>query len=139
MKQDFLGTGMAFPPRVDPGTGRFVTAKAEKSVKESIYLILMTNQGERWLEPDFGSNLLQYTFMDTSLTMLSIFSDEIRDMILEQEPRVQDVTVEVDAETHPDCLMVGITYQVAATNESDNMVFPFYLHVNKEVSDEIIG
>ena len=53
----FLGTGMKFPPQIDPGTGRFAVSTREQSVRESVYLILMTHQGERWLEPGFGSRM----------------------------------------------------------------------------------
>ena len=41
----FLGRGMKFPPQVNPATGRIVTSEDNISVKESIYLILMTNKG----------------------------------------------------------------------------------------------
>ena len=70
--QRFLGTGMKFPPQIDKSTGRFMLSSGAECVKESVYLILMTHQGERWLEPTFGSRLMNYTFMDTSPTMLGI-------------------------------------------------------------------
>ncbi|MEG0779557.1 MAG: GPW/gp25 family protein [Oscillospiraceae bacterium] len=129
---DFLGTGVKFPPQIDPGTGRFALSEGARSVKESVYLILMTNQGERWLEPAFGSQLLRYTFMDTSVTMLSMFSDSIRALILAQEPRIAQVAVEIDAETRENCLLVSIGYTLAATNTQDNLVFPFYLNATTE-------
>ncbi|MEG2221274.1 MAG: GPW/gp25 family protein [Oscillospiraceae bacterium] len=129
---DFLGTGVKFPPQIDPGTGRFALSEGARSVKESVYLILMTNQGERWLEPAFGSQLLRYTFMDTSVTMLSMFSDSIRALILAQEPRIAQVAVEIDAETRENCLLVSIGYTLAATNTQDNLVFPFYLNATAE-------
>ena len=47
---------MKFPPQIDPATGRFVTASEEESVKESVYLILMTQRTERFLRPEFGSD-----------------------------------------------------------------------------------
>ena len=53
----FLGAGMKFPPQIDPGTGRFAVSVREQSVRESVYLILMTSRGERWLEPNFGSQM----------------------------------------------------------------------------------
>ena len=37
--------------------------KEEKSVKESIYLILMTRRTERLTRPFFGSNIDSYAFM----------------------------------------------------------------------------
>lgn len=134
MQQNFLGTGIKFPPQVDPSTGRFALSSAAQSVKESVYLILMTNRGERWLEPSFGSRLMSYTFMDTSITMMSIFSDELRELILTQEPRISDVDVDIDPESREGCLIVSITYTLAATNTQDNMVFPFYLNAVREES-----
>ena len=43
----YLGTGMKFPPQVNKATGRFVLSSQEENVKESIYLILMTQKTER--------------------------------------------------------------------------------------------
>ena len=124
---DFLGTGMKFPPQVDMGTGRFVISSNEQSVKESLYLILMTNQGERWLQPDFGSQLMGYTFMDTSVTMLSIMENEIRNLVIMQEPRISQVDVEIDSKSQEDCLIITLNYSITATNTAGNFVFPFYL------------
>ena len=76
----FLGAGMKFPPQIDPGTGRFAISAGEQSVRESVYLILMTSRGERWLEPNFGSQMSAYAFMDTMPTMLRmIFYHFIKD------------------------------------------------------------
>lgn len=128
----FLGAGMKFPPQIDPGTGRFAVSAREQSVRESVYLILMTSRGERWLEPGFGSQMASYAFMDTSPTMLRMLSDDLRDLLLTQEPRISDVDVEIDPETKNGCLLVSIRYTVAATNSQDNLVFPFYLNAARE-------
>ncbi len=128
----FLGAGMKFPPQIDPGTGRFAVSTREQSVRESVYLILMTSRGERWLEPNFGSQMASYAFMDTSPTMLRMLSDDLRDLLLTQEPRISDVDVEIDPETKNGCLLVSIRYTVAATNSRDNLVFPFYLNAARE-------
>ena len=128
----FLGAGMKFPPQIDPGTGRFAVSTREQSVRESVYLILMTSRGERWLEPNFGSQMASYAFMDTSPTMLRMLSDDLRDLLLTQEPRISDVDVEIDPETKNGCLLVSIQYTVAATNSRDNLVFPFYLNAARE-------
>lgn len=130
----FLGAGMKFPPQIDPGTGRFAVSVRERSVRESVYLILMTNRGERWLEPSFGSHMINYTFMDTSPTMLRMLSDELQEMLLKQEPRISDVNVEIDPEMKNGCLLISINYTVAATHQQDNLVFPFYLHAAREES-----
>lgn len=128
----FLGAGMKFPPQIDPGTGRFMVSEKEQSVKESVYLILMTNMGERWLEPEFGSRMMSYTFMDTSPTMLRMMSDELRNLILKQEPRISSVDINVDSETRESCLIISIEYTIAETNSLENLVFPFYLNAARE-------
>lgn len=128
----FLGAGMKFPPQIDPGTGRFAVSSREQSVRESVYLILMTSRGERWLEPGFGSQMASYAFMDTSPTMMRMLSDDLRNLLLAQEPRISDVDVEIDPETKNGCLLVSIRYTVAATNSQDNLVFPFYLNAARE-------
>lgn len=131
-EQAFLGAGMKFPPQIDPGTGRFAVSAGAQSVKESVYLILMTNQGERWLEPEFGSQMLTYAFMDASPTMLRMLSDDLRDLLLRQEPRIGEVEVEIDPSAKDGCLLVSIRYSIAESNTQDNLVFPFYLNAAAE-------
>ena len=128
----FLGTGMKFPPQIDPGTGRFALSSGAQNVKESVYIILMTNRGERWLDPSFGSDIMRYTFMDTSLTMLNLLSSDLRTLLMEQEPRISDVTVDIDPEVKDGCMLVNVAYTVADTNTRDNLVFPFYLNAGGE-------
>lgn len=132
---EFLGTGMKFPPQVSAGMGRFEMSAGAQSVKESVYLILMTQRGERWLQPEFGSQLMSYTFMDTSLTMLSMMKNDLRSVLLEQEPRISQVNVEIEDSLKNSCLIVHVQYAVAQTNTTENLVFPFYLNATQEEED----
>ncbi len=136
MAKDFLGSGMKFPPKIDPATGRFVVATGAESVKESIYLILMTQKTERWIRPDFGSSIMSYTFMDTGVTMLNMMSRQISEDIINQEPRISDVEVRIDAKSKPGCLLIYIGYLIRETNTSDNLVFPFYLDTDWDIPAE---
>ena len=132
----FLGTGCRFPVQVDPATGRFMTSSGNQSVKESIYLILMTQRTERLTRPDFGSNIMNYTFMDTGATMLSIFRRDISEAILSQEPRIADVEITTEFHENQGMILVNIDYLVSDTNTRDNMVFPFYLDRAAEPEEE---
>lgn len=131
-KKDFLGKGMKFPPQVNPATGRFETAEREQSVKESVYLILMTQKRERLAHADFGTNLMAYTFMDTGITALSMMERELSGDIMRQEPRISEVQVEIDSQTKEGCLLIHISYRVRESNVRDNLVFPFYLDATWE-------
>lgn len=127
MKRDIhLGRGMKFPPQINPVTGRFIISENEQSVKESIYLILMTQKGERMMRPEFGSRTSDYVFSDTDLTMLHIMAHELERDISHNEPRVKGVEIQLDHNTRPGCLLIHIRYQVNGTGTPENMVFPFY-------------
>ena len=54
---DFLGTGWAFPPRVD-ARGRIMLARQERDVEEAIRMILLTPKGIEHVGPRaFGYDL----------------------------------------------------------------------------------
>ena len=133
--KSFLGTGMKFPPQIDPGTGRFSLSSGAQSVRESVYLILMTQRGERWLQPEFGSRILSYTFLDISPTTVTLLTNELRALLLEQEPRISDVQVELDPEMREGCLIFNLSYTITETNTRDNLVFPFYLNPGEGETD----
>jgi hypothetical protein len=130
-QQKFLGKGIKFPIQVNPATGRFVMSDGLMSVKESVYLILMTQKQERWIHPDFGSRILSYTFMDTSSTRLNMMARELEETILGQEPRIASVDIQVEPHLEKGCLFINISYVVAENNTRDNLVFPFYLYAEE--------
>lgn len=134
-ERKFLGQGMKFPPQVDPGSGRFVLSSGAQSVKESVYMILMTHRGERWLQPGFGSRIMSYTFMDMTPTMMGIMAGDIRSVLLDQEPRISGVDVDIDPEAIDGALVISISYTISDTNTPDNLVFPFYLNAVPEEGD----
>jgi phage baseplate assembly protein W len=136
MEQSFLGTGVAFPPRIDPATGRFKLSSGSQSVKESIYLILMTQVTERLTRPDFGAETARYVFMDVNQTGLTIMRRELTDALLRQEPRIANVNITTNMEAQQGYIMIGIDYTLAQNNKRDNLVFPFYLNAEPLPNDE---
>lgn len=119
----YAGRGIHFPIQVDKATGRICMSGEIQKVKESVYLILKTQKTERWLRPDFGSNLNSYTFMDTNLTMLNIMARELKESILSQEPRISELSVRMDPQRKPGFLLIDIEYTVNAAKIRDNLVF----------------
>lgn len=135
-EERFLGTGMKFPPQVNPTTGRFACVSGKESVRESVYLILMTQRTERFMRPEFGSNVMSYVFAQTDNTMLNLMANEIASDIMRGEPRVEQVNVTMDQNSKPGCLFVNIDYAVRGSNVRENMVFPFYLGEEPEKESE---
>ncbi len=132
----FLGQGMKFPPAINPATGKFETVSDEESVKESIYLLLMTQKTERPMRPEFGTDMMSYTFMDMNLTMLNMVIRSLKDQLTVQEPRIQDVEITADTGSRPGAILLDVEYTIIATNVRDNLVFPFYLNLQSEEEEE---
>ncbi len=130
--KSFLGAGMKFPPQVNRATGRFMVSSEEESVKESVYLILMTQRTERFLRPEFGSDLMSYTFMDINMTSVNMMIRSLTEQILSQEPRIEDVEITTDSQVDEGRLLVHIDYTIRNSSVRDNLVFPFYLNAAAE-------
>lgn len=131
-EQSFLGRGMKFPPQVDRTTGRFMTSEGADSVRESVYIILMTQKSERFVHPEFGSRIMTYTFSDTSATRLNMMARELRQTVLSQEPRIADVDIRIEPRLEKGCLMIYLTYTLADDYTEGSLVFPFYLYAEAE-------
>lgn len=132
----FLGQGCKFPPQINPTTGRFMTSYGAQSIKESIYLILQTHKGERYMRTNFGCNAQDFVFAQADATLLNLMTYEIAQDIENNEPRVENVAVTLDNSTQG-VMYVNISYSVRSDNTSENMVFPFYLGEEpaKEIED----
>ena len=126
--KDFLGRGFAFPPRIDSATGQFVMAASEEDIRLSIYIILMTRMKERAMLPDFGCNLHEYIFEVPDSDFEVQIGSEIREALMRYEPRIINVDVEVDSNNiSKGMINLNINYTVRATNNPNNLVFPYYL------------
>ena len=87
------------------------------------------------MRPEYGSSILSYAFADTGETMLALMQQELEEDILKNEPRVDDVTIRIDAQSRSGCLIIYIDYRLRGSSIRDNMVFPFYLSGEPEESE----
>ena len=111
-----------------PVTNDVLTVSNEDAIKRSVKNIIFTILGEKPFLPLFGSVINQSLFdLNTNLNEIRI-SDEIKQSLLNYEPRIDNV--EVTASIYPDsnelnCIVqydiVGIP---APTQEVDVLLFP---------------
>jgi phage baseplate assembly protein W len=126
MSKPFLGVGWSFP--VEAGEdGVLRLARYEESVRQSIWIILGTARGERVMRPDFGCGIYDLVFEVNSASTAGRVAQEVRDALLLFEPRVDVLDVQVQTEGGGEVLLISIDYQVRATNNLFNLVYPFYL------------
>jgi phage baseplate assembly protein W len=126
-RRAFLGVGWAFPPCVgsDGGTA---TVMYDEDVRQSIRIILGTDQGERVMRPDFGAGLRSFVFGPINHTTLQRVKARVQDALNKWEPRIDVLQVKVTLDaTERSKLLIDINYRVRATNTLQNLVYPFYL------------
>lgn len=132
-KRSFLGQGLKFPLQVDGRTGKFAMVSQEEDIQEAIGIILNTVQGERVMRPEFGTNVLDYTFAPSSGSTRHSLAAEVREQLLFQEPRITDVEVECrSTDQLTGALSVEVSYTIRSTNSRYNHVYPFYLTEGSE-------
>lgn len=135
MLEPFLGVGWWFESGQDDDTTGFAVeedgalrlAKYDESVRQSIWIILSTAGGERVMRPDFGCGIYDFVFETNSAATAGKIAQEVRRSLLLYEPRIDVHDIQVRPEGDGEVIFISIDYQVRATNNAFNLVYPFYL------------
>ena len=111
-----------------PVTNDLITIKNEDAIKKSVKNIIFTILGEKPYSPLFGTSVNNSLFeLSTSLSEVRV-SDEIKQSLLNYEPRID--SVEVTTTIYPDSNELNCTVQYdiigipAPTQEVDVLLFP---------------
>lgn len=125
--KDFLGKGWAMPVDIDPQTGAIATAEYEDDIRQSIRIILETAPGERVMRPDFGCGIHEMVFEAIDSTAMERIRSEIGSALRRYEARIEVIGVTIDDAIPPQGMLpVEVEYRIRRTNQSGNLVFPFY-------------
>jgi hypothetical protein len=126
-RKDFLGRGWAMPVELDPRTGYVADVAYEDDIRQSILIILQTAPGERVMRPDFGCGIHELVFTSLDSTTLQLIRSSVEEALRRCEARIDVLGVTVDeAATVEGKLEVEIEYRVRKTNQTGNLVFPYY-------------
>jgi len=124
----FLGSGWSFPITFSEGNHELNVTAYEENVNQSIHAILLTNPGERCLEPRFGSGLQQFFFRKMDETLKGEITDTVKYSLLHNEPRIKVNKISVaftDIMNGRIDILIAYTYNQANTRH--NYVFPFHI------------
>lgn len=127
MARNILGKGWKFPITTDVN-GNIALSSYEKSVEDSIRIILGTTPGERVMQPDFGCKINDIIFSPDSSKTVSLAVHYIEEAIVRWEPRVILKSVKGEKDPYNQSLInIKIDYEIRSVNTFFNMVYPFYL------------
>ncbi|HZS38450.1 MAG TPA: GPW/gp25 family protein [Polyangia bacterium] len=127
MARNFFGKGWKYPVEV-ARTGGIAMSEHEEAIRQSILIVLGTAPGERVMRPHFGCEIHELVYAPNNVNTAGLAAHYCIDALTKWEPRIDDV--EAEAEPSPDDpnqLNLYIKYKVRATNNSRNLVYPFYL------------
>ena len=123
MKGDYYGTGFAFPPRIDPETGRLATVESTEIIAQALRILLRTAPGERLMRPDYGCDLRRFLFAPNTVSTRRLIAAEVASAIVRYEDRIDLTSVDVVAsEIDPAEVDITIHYTVRRSGAAGSLV-----------------
>ena len=102
--------------------GRIAWSEGETNVREAIQVILMTEQRERLMLPEFGGNLGPFLFEPNTVTTRHLIKDRITKALSRWEPRITVETVNVEPDPQDgQAAIATITYKLVATQTRERV------------------
>jgi len=130
--RSFLGRGWKYPVEVDRAGG-IAMSELDESIRQSIFIILGTAPGERVMRPNFGCNIHDLIYAPNNLKTAALAGHYAIEALTKWEPRIEEVEAHADASADdPNRLDITVKYKVRATNNSRNLVYPFYIRRSDE-------
>ena len=110
VSKSFKDVSMSF--KFNPLSGDLIALKNENAIARAVRNIVLTTPGEKFFDPDFGSNVSEILFENVDdITAISI-EDEIKSSLKNYEPRVELINVTVDPNFDENQFDVRITYRI---------------------------
>ena len=100
-----------------PVTDDLVVSRDASAIKQAIVNLLLTNKGERLMNPDYGSDIRSYLFEPLDYGTASQITGNIRYTIDRWEPRIsiQDILAKPNFDDNG--FDVEMTYEVQGTDD----------------------
>jgi phage baseplate assembly protein W len=118
---DFLGRGIAFPPRVG-ADGRVSWSEGETNIREAVRIVLMTAPGERLRRSTFGAGLDTFLFEPNTTMTRRQLEDRITRALAAWEPRISLESVDVDEDpADPSSAIATVTFRIVASQSLERV------------------
>ena len=114
VSQSFKDVSMSF--KVNPLNNDLVALKNTNAIARSVRNIILTSPGEKFFNPDFGSNVSKLLFENLDEVTALAIRDEIETAINNYEPRVSLIDVEVTPDFDGNSLDAKIKYRIVGAD-----------------------
>ena len=114
VSQGFKDISMSF--QTNPLNNDLIALKNESAIARSIRNIVFTLPGEKFFDPDFGSNVTRSLFENVDDISAITIRDEIQNSIRNFEPRVNLISVDANPDYDNNGFNVIIVYRVVGAD-----------------------
>ena len=98
-----------------PVTDDLVVSKDASAIKQAIVNLLLTNKGERLMNPTYGSDIRSYLFEPMDFGTANQIKNNIRDTIETFEPRIRVLQISATPNFDDNGFDITMTYSVIGT------------------------
>ena len=114
VSKSFKDLSMSF--KFNPLSGDLITLKNENAIAKAVRNIVSTTPGEKFFDPEFGSNVGEILFENVDDITAVAIQDEIRTCLGNYEPRVELIDVFADPNFDENQFDVTITYRIVGVD-----------------------
>lgn len=122
-----LGTGWNFPVIPTSRSREMLLVSGPDKVRQSIWIILETEPGERLMRPAFGCGLRRYLMKPNTSATRALMQRDIERALSTWEPRIRLEGISVNPGEDPSMVIIDINYKHLRDGTAGNFVYPFYL------------
>ncbi len=113
--------------RVAP-TGEIEMVEEDATVRQAIFLLLLTHPGERVMRPDYGCDLGRLQFSPNDETTAGLAIHYVRQSLVRWEPRIEILFLDADCHpSDPGRLDISLEYRVRSTRRRGRIELPLSL------------
>jgi phage baseplate assembly protein W len=122
-----LGKGWGLPLVPAIRDRQLPYVQGTEKVRQSIWIILETDPGERLMRPNFGCGLRRYLMKPNTSANRALMKRDVERALKASEPRIQLESVTVEAGDEASLVLIHIHYTHARDGSPGNLVYPYYL------------
>ena len=100
-----------------PVTDDLVVSKDASAIKQAIVNLLLTNKGEKLMNPEYGSNIRSYLFEPLDYGTAAEIKGNIKYTIDRWEPRINILNLNATPNFDDNGFDVDMTYEIRGTDD----------------------
>jgi len=128
ISRSFKDISLSFQPH--PVTGDLPVLKNERAINKSVRNIVQTIPGEKFFDPNFGSDVRSQLFELVDFGTADLIEQQILVALENYEPRIERVQVEVDPQPDRNEFNVTVIYDIIG-QEFPTQTYSFILEATR--------